>query len=131
VIKRLKPVVRGMLTLTGLRKYGFYIPFKHADSVPTDLQPYAGLETSFAASDGAFRETLTQIRDVSDDLIEACKGPLAEHWNGGYFGPLDTAATYALVRASKPKRIVEVGSGSSTHVMAAAAQGMDPAPMIQ
>lgn len=131
MIKRLKPIVRGMLTLTGLRKYGFFIPFKHADSVPTDLTPYSGLEATFAVAESAFLKTLSEIEVVSDDLAAACTGPLDGHWNGGYFGPLDTAATFALVRAFKPKRIVEVGSGSSTHVMAAAALSMSPTPSIQ
>ena len=131
VSKRWKLVRDGSLTLTGMRKLGFFIPFKHARSVPTELNPYAGLEAAFAAAKDAFKDTLSKIDTVADDLREACDGPLNGHWNGGYFGALDTAATYTLVRSSQPKRIVEVGSGSSTHVMAAAAYKMDLAPVIQ
>lgn len=131
MIKRMKPILRGMLTLTGLSKHGFYIPFKHADGVPTDLQPYAGLARAFETASDAFQDTLTKIDAVASDLKEACQGPLKGHWDGGYFGPLDTAATYALLRSSHPRRIVEVGSGSSTHVMAAAAQKMNSTPIIQ
>lgn len=129
--KRWKLVRDGALTLTGMRQMGFYIPFKHARSVPTKLQPYSGLESAFAAAEDAFTDVLSKIESVADDLKEACNGSLAGHWDGGYFGALDTAATYALVRSARPKRIVEVGSGSSTHVMAAAAKKMDPAPLIQ
>jgi hypothetical protein len=39
--------------------------------------------------------------------------------NGGY-GTIDAAALYAMVRETRPKRIVEIGSGSSTLVTAAA-----------
>lgn len=45
------------------------------------------------------------------------------------FGPIDAAALYGLIRENRPKRIVEIGSGYSTLVTAAALQanrGDDP-----
>jgi hypothetical protein len=61
----------------------------------------------------------------------------APRWNQDWFPRLDAAAAYAMVRETKPRRIVEVGSGHSTRFMArAVADGglatritaIDPAP---
>ena len=63
--------------------------------------------------------------------------PPAPRWNQDWFPRLDAAAAYAIVRKSKPRRIVEVGSGHSTRFLArAVADGelatqitsIDPAP---
>jgi Methyltransferase domain len=46
--------------------------------------------------------------------------PPAPRWDQDWFPRLDAAAAYAMVRATRPKRIVEVGSGHSTRFMARA-----------
>jgi hypothetical protein len=46
--------------------------------------------------------------------------PPAPRWNQDWFPRLDAAAAYAMVRETKPRRIVEVGSGHSTRFMARA-----------
>lgn len=46
--------------------------------------------------------------------------PPAPRWNQDWFPRLDAAAAYAVVRATRPRRIVEVGSGHSTRFMARA-----------
>lgn len=46
--------------------------------------------------------------------------PPAPRWAQDWFPRLDAAAAYALVRASRPRRIVEVGSGHSTRFLARA-----------
>jgi predicted O-methyltransferase YrrM len=47
-----------------------------------------------------------------------CDG--AYHYNNGYFESVDAEVAYGLVRRSKPVRIVEIGTGYSTRVLAAA-----------
>jgi hypothetical protein len=42
------------------------------------------------------------------------------HFNNGFFERVDAEVAYAFVRRRKPRRIVEVGSGNSTLVMATA-----------
>jgi hypothetical protein len=42
------------------------------------------------------------------------------HFNNGYFERVDAEVAYAFVRRRKPKRVIEVGSGNSTMVLAAA-----------
>jgi hypothetical protein len=63
--------------------------------------------------------------------------PPAPRWDQDWFPRLDAAAAYALVRSTRPKRIVEVGSGHSTRFMAravadgrldAAITAIDPKP---
>jgi len=63
--------------------------------------------------------------------------PPAPRWNQDWFPRLDAAAAYAIVRKTRPRRIVEVGSGHSTRFLArAVADGeldtqitsIDPAP---
>jgi hypothetical protein len=46
--------------------------------------------------------------------------PPAPRWNQDWFPRLDAAAAYAVVRSTRPKRIVEVGSGHSTRFLARA-----------
>lgn len=134
--QRLKVALRAVANSLGLRKNGFFIPFRHAGSVPTPPPAYAALEQVFQQAQPRIQETLDLIAQTiaaPDGLLDACAGPLAAHWNGGYFGPLDTAAAFALARHHRPARVVEVGSGSSTHTMAAAIgadaiQCVDPVP---
>jgi hypothetical protein len=46
--------------------------------------------------------------------------PPQPRWNQDWFPRLDAAAAYAIVRHTKPRRIVEVGSGHSTRFLARA-----------
>jgi hypothetical protein len=46
--------------------------------------------------------------------------PPAPRWNQDWFPRLDAAAAYAMVRETRPRRIVEVGSGHSTRFLARA-----------
>ena len=46
--------------------------------------------------------------------------PPAPRWQQDWFPRLDAAAAYAIVRTTRPKRIVEVGSGHSTRFLARA-----------
>lgn len=63
--------------------------------------------------------------------------PPAPRWNQDWFPRLDAAAAYAIVRKTRPRRIVEVGSGHSTRFLARAVvdgeldtqiTSIDPAP---
>lgn len=65
------------------------------------------------------------------------EAPPAPRWTQDWFPRLDAAAAYAIVRATRPARIVEVGCGHSTRFLArAVADGgldtkitaIDPAP---
>jgi len=44
------------------------------------------------------------------------------HYNNGYFESVDAEVAYGMVRLLKPNRIIEIGTGFSTRVLAAALQ---------
>jgi predicted O-methyltransferase YrrM len=48
------------------------------------------------------------------------EAPPQPRWNQDWFPRLDAAAAYAMVRSTRPRRIVEVGSGHSTRFLARA-----------
>jgi hypothetical protein len=61
------------------------------------------------------------LRSFQKDLEAiGSEPPPAPRWNQDWFPRLDAAAAYAIVRATRPKRIVEVGSGHSTRFLARA-----------
>lgn len=44
------------------------------------------------------------------------------HFNNGFFERVDAEVAYSLVRARKPRRMIEIGSGNTTLALAAAAE---------
>jgi Methyltransferase domain len=71
----------------------------HIQRLRTDLLPFAGEWT--------FPETPTGQRHRF-------------HFNNGYFERVDAEVAYSFVRRHTPKRIIEIGSGNTTLVLAAA-----------
>jgi predicted O-methyltransferase YrrM len=130
----------GLLTLFGIRKQGFFIPYRYADQPagPDHPRGYPALEPLFAAAEPAFLDMLARI-DAHAAALSAIGGaaPPAPRWRQDWFPRLDAAAAYVLVRERRPRRIVEVGSGHSTRFMAraiadaklpSALTAIDPAP---
>ena len=122
----------GLATLLGGKPGGFFIPYRHADSVcVAGRQPsYEFLEAMLGERRGEFARLLARLGPLPGRLRFA-------RWDQDWFPRLDAAAAYALVRERRPGRIVEVGSGHSTRFMAEAiAEGglatklvaIDPAP---
>jgi len=78
------------------------------------------------------------IEDLAPDLEEIGDDrPPAPRWDQDWFARLDAAAAYAIVRMTRPRRIVEVGAGHSTRFLARAVRdgalatqiiAIDPAP---
>lgn len=63
----------------------------------------------------SYEEDLVKIKKRSDEPNALLPG-----WNNGYLPGLDVAALFAFVAHYQPKRYMEVGSGNSTLVAAAA-----------
>ncbi len=126
----------GLETVLGLRRRGFFLPYRYA----ADVQPpkcYPALEGLFEEAASDFSLLISEIEALSsaiDALIADRRGcRLDQSW----FPRLDALAAYTLVREKRPARIVEVGSGHSTRFMAAAIEDgglsseltcIDPAP---
>ena len=130
----------GLATVLGLRRLGFFIPYRHAAALPPPgaRQAYAGLGKIFRYREEAFRDVIAAIDGYATHLEGiAADAPAAPRWRQDWFARLDAAAAYALVRRHAPGRIVEVGCGHSTRFFArAVADGglatritaIDPAP---
>ena len=78
------------------------------------------------------------IEELAPALIAiGADAPPEPRWDQDWFPRLDAAAAYAIVRITRPARIVEVGAGHSTRFMARAVRdgslgtqitAIDPAP---
>ncbi len=132
---RARQLVFGLSTVLGLRRRGFFIPYRYADSVaPRD---YPALRPLFAEAAPRFEATLDAIESVGEGLAALAAGAGPARFDQTWFPRLDAAAAYALVRRERPRRIVEIGSGHSTRFLAAAVRDegiatriacIDPAP---
>ena len=130
----------GLSTALGLARKGFFIPYRYAGRLPgpDKRAPYAAVVDLFRGAEPAFRTLITGIDGYADALVEIGRlPPPAPRWAQDWFPRLDAAVAYTIVRAGKPQRIVEVGSGHSTRFLARAiADGgfdgritaVDPAP---
>ncbi|MBB4286623.1 class I SAM-dependent methyltransferase [Roseospira goensis] len=120
---RLRYLAMGLRTVVGGRPGGFFIPYRHADSVghaaPAE---YPAAAAAFERAADGFREVLAAIDDHAEALltIPDSAPPPSPRWGQLWFPGLDAAAAYALVRRHRPARIVEVGAGHSTRFLARA-----------
>ena len=129
-----------MLTVTGIAKRGFFIPYSNAGSAT-----FAGRRRSYEAVELLFRNCrhdldafLAEMESWSDVLIGMGDAPPpAPRWRQDWFPRLDAAAAYVMVRRFEPRRIVEIGCGHSTRFVAQAVRdaglateitAIDPAP---
>lgn len=121
----------GLPTILGLKPGGWFIPHRYAPLLapPGAQPPYSAVETLFEQRGEAFGAML-DLMDGRAGELEGMRGLFDQAW----FPSLDAAMAYTLVRERKPLRIVEVGSGHSTRVLAKASAGVaeilaiDPAP---
>jgi hypothetical protein len=101
--------------LTGLSRRGFFIPYRHANSLPPPgrVGAYPWIPALLASRRADFQKILDNLGDLPGQSQ-------GWRWDQDWFPRLDAAIAYALVRDRRPARIVEVGSGHSTRIMAAA-----------
>lgn len=130
----------GLLTVLGLSRRGFFIPYRYADRLPGPGKRtgYPEAEARLALAETRFLDLLLGLASYREALTAIGNDPPpAPRWTQGWFPRLDGAVAYALVRRERPGRIVEVGSGHSTRFLArAVADGalrcritaIDPAP---
>jgi hypothetical protein len=122
------------LLLTALgRPQGFFIQYRFMDSV--DPAPeYPGIA---ALCEKADLTPALQAMAAADSRFAAD----ATFWKRAtrHLGPVDSAAAYAMIGRFAPRRVLEIGSGRSTEVMARAVRDfglatqitcIDPAPQL-
>ena len=118
--KNLRRQTMGMSTLLGLRRQGFFSPYRYADQVK-EPQPYRALEAVFQRSSPEMEAMLRDISAAMPELTVLNGPPPIPRWDQSWFPRLDGAAAFAMIRRHRPARIVEVGSGHSTRMLAYAA----------
>ena len=128
---RWRRLALGLPTVLGLAPRGWFIPHRYAPLLPPPgaQPPYPSIEHLFERETATFAAMFDAI-DRHAAGIEGLKSLTGQSW----FPALDAAVAYAMVRERKPKRIVEVGSGHSTRILARAECGVgeilaiDPMP---
>ena len=131
----------GLQTLLGVKRRGFFIPYRYADTLPPPgaIRPYGALELRFAEREASFRAFIGAMSDHAAALLAIGEqdAPPEPRWGQAWFPGLDAAAAYVMLRERKPRRVVEVGSGHSTRFLArargdagleTAITAIDPAP---
>lgn len=98
---------------------GFFIPHRFAGRVHPPAG-YPAIEPSFVAASPDFRRHLTAAARYLPQFAGFGGAPPAPRFEQDWFPRLDAVLAYTLVRERKPRRIVEIGSGHSTRVMARA-----------
>jgi predicted O-methyltransferase YrrM len=106
-----------MLTAFGMPK-GFFTQYAFTHHLQPVAEPYPEVEALCAAS--PWRETLEEIAKHREAFASFGTGPADPVLGRGMFPALDGMAAYAMVRKYKPQRILEIGSGNSTHFLARA-----------
>lgn len=128
---RWRRLMLGLPTVLGLKPGGWFIPHRYAPLLPPPgaQPPYPAVEALFGRNADAFAGMI-DLLDARAAELEGLRTLFDQAW----FPALDAAMAYVLVRERKPLRIVEVGSGHSTRVLAKASAGVaeilaiDPAP---
>jgi hypothetical protein len=99
----------------------FYSPIadpETADATDFNKESYPLRDLKF--SEAASLNFLESIAKYSDELVRefpvAAPADTGFHWDNPFFAGLDAAALYTMVRTIRPRQIVEIGSGFSTHI---------------
>ncbi|MBM7069994.1 class I SAM-dependent methyltransferase [Actibacterium sp. 188UL27-1] len=108
------------LLLAGKRSRGFFIPYPHAASVPSTVPTYPAVEALFEDKRPDLLKSLQSFTAYLPDLQAGIDDSAIPWEEAGMFPKLDVLVAYCLVRQIAPNRILEIGSGASSHVMARA-----------
>ncbi|MEM7652816.1 MAG: class I SAM-dependent methyltransferase [Pseudomonadota bacterium] len=131
VRRRLRRLVFGLQTLTGLAPSGYFIPYRYARTAPQRLE-YPAVRTLFEANQLAMEHAISNIAAAQANLagISREATPPEPRWNQDWFCGLDAAALFSFISDAPPGRMIEIGSGHSTRFAAAALKQHGTEPSI-
>ncbi|HET6618837.1 MAG TPA: class I SAM-dependent methyltransferase [Dongiaceae bacterium] len=111
----------GLDTVLALDRRGFFIPYRHARQVEPPAR-YPAVEALFEAALPEMASALDALEAVAKDLGAIAHDAPAPgpRWDQDWFCGLDAAMLYAQIRAHRPARVLEIGSGHSTRFAARA-----------
>lgn len=81
---------------------------------------YPAYEDPQIFDDATIIATLQQVIDHSRGFRPATSADTGFYWTNSQFTSIDALGYYGLITCQRPRRIVEIGSGFSTHVASAA-----------
>ena len=120
-IMKLRKIFYGLFTVLGIRKLGYFIPYRYAGQVGAKNSTNPWLLKWFSElSNSVFMETLRSVQPFISDLRKITfKNVKFEdpRWGQDWFPGLDAVIAYGLVRKVKPATIIEIGSGHSTRFL--------------
>ena len=102
----------------------FYFPVPRLKSFQgkdwSACRPCAALDFHFEDQIERLQSEIMPFVSEWDFPEDASRDPHQFHFNNGFFERVDAEVVYSLVRNRKSRRIIEVGSGNTTLVLAAA-----------
>lgn len=126
-----------IMTSLRLRQKGFFTPYDYMAQTDCKIEAYPVMAENFQTREAVFRSFLQSI-DANQAFFLATQGdPTAPNWTSRFLSRLDAAAIYTGMTVFRPQKVIEVGSGNSTHFLcrAIADHGLstevtciDPAP---
>lgn len=95
-----------------------------------------GIEWNFDAQLQEVRRIAPHFAELGDVPFDPPPGPPSYHWANDFWRGGDAMVHYALLRATRPRRVVEIGAGWSSLLLAQAlerneAEGTEPATVDQ
>lgn len=109
-----------IISALGLAHRGYFVPYRHGSAVNGALPSYKALEADFEGAQDRFRSVLDSFAPYLPEIQTAVQEGRIPWDEAGMFPVVDVVAAYALIRELRPARILEIGSGASSHVSAAA-----------
>lgn len=108
----------GLATLAGLPR-GWFIPHRYAVDVAVPAT-YEALSPLFSAATPGMLALLAEATRFMPEFGRFGGPPPEPRFEQDWFPRLDAVVAYALMRRQRPVRVVEIGSGHSTRILARA-----------
>lgn len=109
-----------MMVGAGKNQPGFFVRYDYASTIDVVVPPYQEVEQLFAEKRDDFVSVIEGFERTLPQLMRAVEAGKVPWEQDGMFPVLDVLAAYCIVRQIQPKRIIEIGSGASTHVLSRA-----------
>ena len=106
-----------LLTALGLSSKGFFTKYNYLASVGEDTPVYSEMMDLMIGKQQLFSNFINAMSVNQKYFNNFAQGEPKPEWASKWISPLDGATIYTGVTEFKPRQIIEVGSGNSTHFM--------------
>ena len=106
-----------LLTALGLSSKGFFTKYNYLASVGEDTPVYSEMMALMKGKQQLFSNFINAMSVNQKYFNNFGQGEPKPEWVSKWISPLDGATIYTGVTEFKPRQIIEVGSGNSTHFM--------------